>query len=668
MTIEEFKSSLQPELIEKVKAVCEKKENVTEADAKVIYDFIIDVAAPALGEDQVAEPFRYITSAVNGLRAKDLEALIGEDFNAELFEALRTELGFELLVMRSLGTDNLLYDFNFPPIRVMLQKLMGEGSYKACASDIGYYLLQNCEANDPVRGIQTMHLLLDGDEASAAAEYISEVEGEPLRLATLTMGNGLKDGPDYVKQCIYDLPLVQSERVNLRKLLLLLLNDCVAIVADAKLQRPIIERLHEIVAGLIQNGEQDITVLLGVAKLRLAQNERICAQQAHQQKNEEEAQQHEQQAQQAFIGALNYLMPPLQQADPNTISKEQIRQYWLCLKICQEMAQPKAITLLFESIVKVEQAQIGALAQKQAEKAEEVTEDDDRRAEELGTRIIDQHIDLSKLYYQLPQQLQEQFTNYSEAAISLMEAYIAGIKANENRDEENDMALQLRLCNYYQTIGELKNLLGKDEESYEAYTEAQIRQMRHLAAIKRQDEEIAEKENKPGFMSNQGLFTRLTLSVTNHMLGMYYRKQNKTQHDLSVLLRSNMDLAMDCFKAYPRDGRVLHFIINAALELGDLQHKERGLMAECGTYEKVIRQFGVLNNMRLDPQLCADLAMIHTKCGQVQCEKTIRRFGDATRNLQTALNLWNMMAQNTGNPEFKKNAEAVQNMLNSIKK
>lgn len=668
MTIEEFKQSLQPEILEKVKAVCEKKENLTEADAKTLYDFIIDVAAPALGEDQVAEPFRYIISAVNGLRAKDLETLIGEDFNAEIFESLRTGLGFELFVTRGLGNDIELYDFNFPPIRAMLQKLIGEGSYKACASDVGYHLLQDCDASDPVRGIQTMHLLLDGDEAAAAAEYISQAEGEALRLATLTIGNGLKDGPDYVKQCIYDLPMVQSEKVNLRKLLLLMLNDCVAIVSEPMRQSEVVARLHEIVASLIQNGEQDITVLLGVAKLRIAQNERILAQINHQQKKEEEAKNHEQQAQQVFIAALNYLMPPLQQADPMTISDEQVRQYWLCLKICQEMAQPKAIALIFESIIKAEQAQIGAIAKKQAENEAEMTEEDSQRAEELGVRIIDQHIDLSKLYYQLPQQLQEQFTNYSDATISLINAYIEGIKENADRDEENDMALQLRLCNYYQTIGELQNHLGRDEESYEAYTEAQIRQMRHLAAIKRQDEEIAEKENKPGFMSQEGLITRLTLSVTNHMLGMYYRKQNKAQHDLSILLRSNMDLAQDCFKAYPRDGRVVHFIINAALELGDLQHRSKGLMAECGTYEKVIRQFGVLNNMRLDPQLIADIAMIHTKCGQVQCENSIRRFGDAQRNLSLALNLWSNLAQNTGNPEFKKNAEAVQGLLNTLKK
>ena len=668
MTIEEFKASLQPELLEKVKAACEKTKDVNDADAKTIYDFMMEVAAPALGEDQVAEPFRYIIAAVNGLRAKDLEALIGEEFNAEVFEQLRTQLGFQLFVTRNIF-DQVVVDLNFPPMREKLQKLMGEGSYKACASDIGYHLLQNYGPEDPVRGIETMHLLLDGDEAAAAAEYISQAEGEPLRLATLTMGNGLKDGPDYVKQCIYDLPFVQSEKVNVKKLLMLLLNDCVAIVGDPQKQMTVTDKLHEVVANVIQNGDEDVTVMLGVAKLRIAQNERLLAQLSRQQKKDEEAQEHEQAAQQVFIDALNYLMPPLQQADPETISDEQIRQYWLCLKICQEMAQPKAITLMFESIVKAEQAQVAAIAKNMQEAGEgNISEEDSKRAEELGTRIIDQHIDLSKLYYQLPQQLQEQFTNYSEAAISLINAYIEGIKANDSRNEEDDMALDMRMCNYYQTIGELQNRLGRDEESYEAYTEAQIRQMRHLAAVKRQDEEIAEKENKPGFMSQEGLITRLTLSVTNHMLGMYYRKQGKGQHDLSILLRSNMDLAMDCFKAYPRDGRVVHFIVNAALELGDMQHQSKGIMAECGTYEKVIRQFPALNNMRLDPQLIADLAMIHTKCGQTQCEDTIRRFGDAQRNLTTALNLWTMLAKNTGNPEFRKNMEAVQNMLNQIKK
>lgn len=663
MNIKEFKSSLDAEMLDKVKDACAKDKDVTEADAKVLYDFIIDVASPALGEDNVGEPFRYLCSSTNGVRIDDLKAVIGEDFNTEVWSEFCTGLGFDLFVKRNLTPNCEVTDFRFPPIRVSLQKLMGEGAYRACASDLGYHLLEHCQAGDPVRDLQTMHLLLDGDEAAAAAEYISQAEGESLRLAVMTMGNALKDGPEYVQQCVFDLPLVQSEKVDQKKILMLQLNDCIAIVGNPDRQKVVAEKLHNIIGSMIRQGNNEITVLLGIAKLRIAQSARTRAQIAHQQQKEEEAKEFEQQAQQAFIGALNYLMPPLQQADPTTISDEQVRQYWLCLKICQEMAQPKAISLLFEAIVKVEQAQIAALANKHADTSEvsEEVEADEKRAHQLSTNIIDQHIDMSKLYYQMPQPLQEQFTNYSEGCISLIQAYLDGLN-KEGEDNEKGQDEELRLCNFYQTMGELYDHLGKTDESYDAYTEAQIRQMRYLAALKKEDEEAGIQ------MSQRSLIARLTLSVTNHNLGLYYRKEGKSQRDLSVLLRSNMDMALDCFKAYPRDGRVIHFVINAALELGDLQHKSKGLKAECDTYTRVISQFGVLNNLRLDQQLCIDMAMIHTKCGQCQADDNIRRYRDALRNLDVAQKLWSSLAQNTKNPEFQKNAEAVAKMMKQIGK
>ena len=663
MNIEEFKSSLDAEMLFKVKDVCAKDKDVTEADAKVLYDFIINVASPALGEDNVGEPFRYLCSSTNGVRIDDLKAVIGEDFNTEVWTEFCTGLGFDLFVKRNLTPNCEVTDFRFPPIRVNLQKLMGEGAYRACASDLGYHLLEHCQAGDPVRDLQTMHLLLDGDEAAAAAEYISQAEGESLRLAVMTMGNALKDGPEYVQQCVFDLPLVQSEKVDQKKILMLQLNDCIAIVGNPDRQKVVAEKLHNIIGSMIQQGNDEITVLLGIAKLRIAQSARTRAQIAHQQQMEEEAKEFEQQAQQAFIGALNYLMPPLQQADPTTISDEQVRQYWLCLKICQEMAQPKAISLLFEAIVKVEQAQIAALANKHADTSEVSVdaEADEKRAHQLSTSIIDQHIDMSKLYYQMPQPLQEQFTNYSEGCISLIQAYLDGVN-KEGEDYVKEQGEELRLCNFYQTMGELYDHLGKTDESYDAYTEAQIRQMRYLAALKKEDEEAGIQ------MSQRSLIARLTLSVTNHNLGLYYRKEGKSQRDLSVLLRSNMDMALDCFKAYPRDGRVIHFVINAALELGDMQHKSKGLKAECDTYTRVISQFGVLNNLRLDQQLCVDMAMIHTKCGQCQADDNIRRYRDALRNLDVAQKLWSSLAQNTKNPEFQKNAEAVAKMIKQIGK
>ena len=663
MTFEEFKSSLDTEMLDKVKDVCEKDKDVTEADAKVLYDFIIDLASSALGEDHVGEPFRYLISSTNGVRTDDLKAVIGEDFDAALWTEFCTGLGFNLFVERQLTADCKVTDFRFPPIRTSLQKLMGEGAYRACASDLGYHLLEHYQAGDPVRDLQTLHLLLDGDEAAAAAEYISQAEGESLRLAVLTMGNALKDGPEYVQQCVFDMPMVQSEKVDQKKILMLQINDCIAIVGNPDRQRVVAEKLHNVIGTMIQQGKSDITVLLGIAKLRIAQSARTRAQIAHQQQKDDEAKQFEQQAQQTFIAALNYLMQPLQQADPTTMSDDQVRQYWICLKICQEMAQPKAISLLFEAIVKVEQAQIAALANKHADQSEqsEEAEADEKRAHMLSTSIIDQHIDMSKLYYQMPQPLQEQFTNYSEGCISLIQAYLDGLnKEGEDQDKGEDE--ELRLCNYYQTMGELYDHLGKTDESYDAYTEAQIRQMRYLASLKKQDEEAGIQ------MSQRSLIARLTLSVTNHNLGLYYRKEGKSQRDLSVLLRSNMDLALDCFKAYPRDGRVIHFVINAALELGDLQHKSKGLKAECDTYTRVISQFGVLNNLRLDQQLCVDMAMIHTKCGQCQADDNIRRYRDALRNLDVAQKLWSSLAQNTKNPEFQKNADAVAKMMKQIGK
>lgn len=662
MTFEEFKSSLDADMVARVKAVCEKDKDVTEVDAKVLYDFIIDVVAPALGEDQVAEPFRYIISAVNGLRTQDLQAVIGEDFDAALFEEVRTGLGFELLVQRQVTPTTQILDFRFPPIRVMMQKMMGEGAYRACASDLGYYLLEKCEANDPVRCVQAMHLLLDGNEAAAAAEYVSKAEGEALRLAVMTMGNALKDGPEYVQQCVLDMPLVQGENIDTKKLLMLLLNDCVAIIGIPERQKVVVEQLHQLVGSLIQQGEPGITVLYGIAKLRLARIAQVRAQQAHAKKDEEVTKQCEQEAQQAFNAALSYLMPPLQQADPTTISDEQVRQYWLCLKICQEMGQPKAISIIFEAIVKVERAQIAALASKHADTNEEETDEsraDNERAKLLSINIIDQNIDMSKLYYQMPEQMREQFTNYSEGCIALIKAYLEGI----NYEGEEELALddELRLANYNQTLGELYDHLQKAEESYDAYTEAQIRQMRYLANVKKQDEEAGVQ------MSHRGLIARLTLSVTNHMLGLYYAKQQgKTQRDLSVLLRSNYDMAQDCFKAYPRDGRVIHFAINAALELGNLLHQGKGLKAECDIYTRLISQFAILNNMRLDQQLCVDMAMIHTKCGQCLADNSIRRYKDALEKLGVAKRFWESLAQNTHNPEFQKNADFVNQLIKQI--
>lgn len=631
MTIQDFKASLSAEDIQAIKATAAKSKDITAEDKETFINYI-NKSSNALGDDQIAEPIRYIIASMGGLRIEDLQYLIGEEFDSEIFEQWNNMLETPILTYRDLPGGTHLYDVA-PQMRVLLREQLGESNFKSCASDIGYYLYEQKKAGDIIRDTQTMHLLLDGGEAAAAAEYLSLAEGNQLVMAVKVLGNGLKDAPGYVKETIWDMTRAQGEKVDIVKILMIMLNDCVALIGNPELQKPYISRLHDTIQQLIAAGNIDITILLGIAKLRLTQNARYRRQ--------------EEEAQKTFIEAMNYLMPPLQQADPATITLAQINQYWLCLKICQEMAQPKAMTLFFEQIIKVEKAQ---------------SQDENRSEEERGRiaeAIIGQHIDMSKTYYAMPSQMQEQFTNYSEPTIALLNAFLQnnGVKHNEDITDLNDMA---QLAGYYQTLGELSLHLERFDESYDALTEAQIIQMRQVAAFQK-----AEGDNT---MSQQQLFARLALSATNHMIATHYRRQGKSQHDLGIILRSNMNLAEDCFKYYCQDGRVIHFLINAALELGDYQHNTRGFLAECGTYEKVIREFPKLNNMRFDQQLAIDLAMIHTKCGNIQADNSIRRYKDALRNLETAKSIWKTLADNTKNEQFAKNLDAVQQLIMSIKK
>jgi len=635
MTLEEFKSSVSEEQINKLKEVAQKADKATEEEATTLLDYYKQ-AAEAIGDDQIAEPIRYIATSRAGLRSSDLETLIGEDFNSEVFEEWVNLLGFPVLLYRTLG-EAKLYDVA-PALHVAMRKELSDNAFRSCASDIGFHLIEHCDASDPVRFVQAPHLLLDGGETAAMAEYVSEAVGEPLRVATQAMGLALAypDAPEHVKESIYSLPFTQGEKVNVEKILMLLLNDCIAIVNKPQVLEPIIARMHSVVEALIQQGNNGITMMLGIAKLRVAQNYRSLNKQ--------------QEAQNAFMGALNYLMPPLQQADPLSISGHQIRQYWHCLKICQEMVQPKAVAHIFESVVKVEQAQ---------------TQDTNRSEEEreqIAEAILNQHIDMAKLYYTLPDQMKDQFTNYTEATVALLKAYLEGAhEAEEATDADN-----AKMAGYYQSLGELTQHLERNDESYDALVEAQILQMRLLGSLQKRD---AEKDaNGKKFMSPDALIQRLALSVTNHMIGMHYRRQGKSAHDLEVLLKSNYDLANDCFAAYPHDGRVIHFIVNAAIELADFQQQKGGFLAACGTYERVIKQFPMLNNLRLNQQLCQDIAMIHTKCGQAQSNPKIRRYGDAVRNLETAQRLWKSLADTTKNPEYQKNADAVEKMISQIKK
>lgn len=634
MTVSEFKASLTEEQKNNIKSILTKKEKVTDEEFKTLRDYI-NTSAQALGEDQIAEPTRYLSAALGGLRGKDLLAVIGDGFNPDVFEEWNNLLEIPFFAYRELPNCRL-YDIA-TNMRELFRHELGDNNLRACASDLGYYMLEHLEAGDLVRDVQITHMLLDGGEAAAVAEYVSQAQGEPLRLALNTLSQALRDAPDYVKDTIYDMVRCEGEKIDLPKLLLLFVADCHNMIGQVEVQKIVCEKFAALVEEQIKMGRNEITVFLGLFRLRLAQNARLRRE--------------EQEAQQTFLAAMNYLMPPLQQADPLTISRAQIDQYWTALKICQEMAQPKAIAIIFESIIKVEQAQ---------------TQDTNRSEEERGAiaeNIISQHVDMAKLYYAFPKELQEQFTNYSEPAIALIKAFLKSDEENNKKEEntsenEEDMALIAKLGSYYQVLGELSDHLERHDEAYDALVEAQIQQMRIVGMLQKKE---GDK------MSPNALLQRLGLSVTNHMLAGHYR-QRKSQHDLSVVLTANLNLALECLRAYPHDGRVIHFAINAALELGDLQHRTGGLLAECGTYEKIIRHFTVLNNIRIDGQLCQDIANIHTKCGQVQVDDKIRRFGDGVRNLDIAKRLWTTLAQNTKNPEFQKNADFVAKLIEKYKK
>ena len=140
MTINEFKQTLNDEKIENIKAILAKTEKLTDDESQVIEDYI-KASAEALGDDQIAEPVRYILTSIGGLRATDLQAVIGEEFNPDTFEEWNNVLGVPFLTYRELPNCKL-YDFT-PQLREKLDKMLDEGNHRSCASDLGYYLLEH---------------------------------------------------------------------------------------------------------------------------------------------------------------------------------------------------------------------------------------------------------------------------------------------------------------------------------------------------------------------------------------------------------------------------------------------------------------------------------------------------------------------------------------------
>jgi hypothetical protein len=179
--------------------------------------------------------------------------------------------------------------------------------------------------------------------------------------------------------------------------------------------------------------------------------------------------------------------------------------------------------------------------------------------------------------------------------------------------------------------------------------------------------QLKKRDGEEAKMSQEQLMTRLTLSVTNHQIGLVYRRDKRDQQELKLVLETNVRMADQCFAAYPNDGRVIHFLINATLEAGDFYQQTGSLIPAKEGYQSALRQLQRMQNMRVDETLCRDVATLHTKLGQLQMNDRFRELSEAKKNLNTAYQLWNQLFQNTHRPEFKNNLDAIGKLLAQLK-
>jgi len=634
MKQQEFIQTLQAGELERLKKICTDNSYKPTADDATLYMSVIQKASDIWGEDQVLEAVKYIIVSAGGLRPADLQTLIGEDWKADPFCEFVNALGFPLLGGRQLMPGMDLYIVN-PPLREELLKQMSSESRRSFSSDIAYHLISLPE-KDPLRMTQAMHLLLDSDLPYEAARYISEAEGENLRIAIMTLGHALKDAPEEVRKCVWDMTDVIE--FNREKLFLILLNDVMGILANPQLQQPVIHELESRIEGIVRESNSlDFGLILGIAKLRQAQNARLLKQ--------------EKEAQNYFISAVGGIMRIFEHKTAAETTTRQLDLLWLALRICQEMMQPKAIALLFDTLVPLENKILEG-------------ETDAEQKALLLDKIMTQHIEMSKLYHALPQPLQEEFKNYAEPTIELLQSYLTdnqdnGENKTEDAEKKNATDETVKRASLYQALGEICLQNNRIEDSLSALIEAQILQERLLGQTIKLDKE------KLVTMSPDQLMARLSLSVTNHLLGIHYRRERKKQYDLKMVLETNMQLAKDCFAVYPKDGRVIHFLINATLEVGDYYHTTNSLIPEKQAYLYSIEQIQKIQNVRIDETLCRDVAMLHAKAGQAQMH--FREFKEAKKNLSVSSQLWTQLFNNTQRPEFQKNLEAVNELLKQLK-
>ncbi len=633
MKKEEFSAKINSKDREQLRVMCTDPKHTPTLDDAQLYMRAVAAAAEVWGEDQITEAVHYLTQVGAGLRPTDLQKLVGEEWQAEPFCDFVNALGFPLIAARQLMPGMEAY-FIQPALRVELFKLMSVESRKSFSSDIAFHLLE-LPADDPLRRAQVMHLLLESGRAYEAAKYMSEAQGESLRIAVLSVGQAFKDAPEDIQQCVWDM--LNVEDCDRKKVFLLMINDVIGVVGNPALLQGIINRMHDCFEQVAATETDPVyKQIWGIAKLRQVQNARLRRQ--------------EQEAQNLFGGALNTVMGVFGQRPITEISYQELELLWLSLRICQEMAQIKAVALLFDSLSKMESAKLAA-------------ETDEAKSADLQQKLLNQHIELSKLYFSLPDELKKEFKNYSEQTIALLRAYLDDTKIADDAPlptEEAQFAAFFQHAALGQALGEICFLNGKIDDSREALMDVQIQQERLLGQLQKRDGE-------GGKMSQEQLMTRLTLSVTNHQIGLVYRRDKKDQQELKLVLETNMRMAEQCFAAYPNDGRVIHFLINATLEAGDFYQQTNSLIPAKEAYVKTIQQLQRMQNMRVDETLCRDVATLHSKLGQLQMNDRFRELSEAKKNLNTAYQLWNQLYQNTHRPEFKNNLDAIGKLLSQLK-
>lgn len=138
-------------------------------DAGELFLFLVEKAAAYFGEDLTNLSLQYIASSQNGLREKDLSALLDDKWDELKFASLRRWLGN---LMREQGHDKR-WNFTHRLLSSVLDQ--GIGNHRTLSS----YLFSLPE-NDPLRVNELMYHLLKGNDRKGAADYYSRLSGVAL--------------------------------------------------------------------------------------------------------------------------------------------------------------------------------------------------------------------------------------------------------------------------------------------------------------------------------------------------------------------------------------------------------------------------------------------------------------------------------------------------------